>query len=517
MWTVIRDIHTFEAVRGFEPLSYELAVDSIDNGESTLSLLGELPRSLAGNWLVTGERVWLISQLSPKNGATTLKLLPPVSAFSRSVFYRGPYATVGAAMADAIRSNFAECPDPEYRLPYLVVSDSDTTPFIPPILSQGGLWSVSDYAAAVRQSYGVELSFRVSGNGLSLIIARREPQINNLVFNDGHAQLVSADFGTGELVKVSVWQGDSEHVYYKQPDGSVSASPPSPRLTGGWGFEVADEEDDAAAILALATDTLRSAKADYKIVLYCDREFRCYDRLRMRLYGEVVEGYVSTVARSSGDSRVRITAGELPTTLSEKLRKNAEKLAAAEQSTQQAPTPVVVEKVTRTQTLNWLDTWRYVSQNREWNTNRVWKYERGFEGYSTLVGGTADGTSTILLPLTGLHCQGTSDSLQLSMKVSCPENSSVHNFGWAVTTARHDSSYEGVGDLQSADMIGHGTYTVETTKSTVWKSLTLPCAIPTDTDLFVYLFGTKTTKNDHHIYDNITASLVDAIERSPNA
>ena len=520
MVAIIRDIKTFEAVLSVDVLSYDLPVDSVGTADGSVTVYGELPHSLAGDWITILGMIYLISTVSPTAGETALKVCLPIAAFGRPILYRGPYATVGAALADGIASGFTDCPDEEYRLPYLTVSNLDTTEFIQPILSTGGLWTVSDYARQVRQAFGVELSISYDDDGMTALIASRAPEDHKSVTNDGHTQLISADYGQKAMVKVSVWQGEREHVYYRQTDGSVAAAPPVPRLDGSWGSAVADEDDDEAAVLAIAAEELNRNKAAYKIAFWSDRAYKVYDRVAMRIYGDVVNTVITNITVSSSDKRTRYIAGEMPTSLSDKLRKNSEELA--KKAAQADPTPITIDKITRTQSLNWLDLWRYLSNAQgggAWHTCREWKYTYGVGDYSAVLGQGPphSGHYTVMVPLTGLRCEGSADSLQLSLAVSAPSGNLSDQFGWAVTTVRHDADYQGTGDLTSADMIGHGRYTLKHTKGIIWLSLSLPCTISPGNDLYVYLFGTSTRMNDHHIYKTIKASLVDTIERTaPN-
>lgn len=506
----VRDVKSFSAVARLEVLSYELHSDSVSSDSGSVTVLGELPRSIRGDWLIINGDIYFIDSVSPGSGKAQISVLPPICAFSRTIFYRGPFSSIGEALRMGILSGFVHCPDAEYSRPYISVSNSDTTEFVQPILSDGGLWSVRDYAEEVRQGYGVEVSFALTNAGLACAIQKRAQTVHNLVFDDGHSQLISAVLGEPAMVKCSVWQGDAETIFYRHADGSISTTAPAPRIDGMWGNAIAKEDDSVAEIAAA---TFRKTKMASKIVFRSDRNFAVYDKIRMRLSEEVVETFISAVIVSSSDIRTQYVAGDMPTSLSDKLREANLKIAEAE-AKQKEQIPITVEKIPRSQTMSWLDTWRHVSQNRAWNTNRVWKYHYLFEGYSTVVGRLPEGaTSTIMIPLDQLRCEGHADSLQLSMEVSSPANIAVDVYGWAVTTARHDRDYEGIGDLQSADMIGHGTFVVPVTRGIEWRTYDLPCEVPADTDLYVYLFGTANKINDFHIYRDVTVSLVDTVER----
>ena len=202
---------TFQTIAQRDTDDYSLTLDSMSGEKSSLTILSEdAPTFLFGNWLLVNGELYRISGASPKSGKTKLALLPPDTLFDRVLAYEeSNAATIGAYIAGIISSEWINQSDSVYATPYITVTSTDTTPFEAPITEDDGTFNFLDYIREMRQLHNVVIHASYSGNTLALTISKDPVVVHPLVVNDGHTQLISSDFKSSALAKVTVFQTSS--------------------------------------------------------------------------------------------------------------------------------------------------------------------------------------------------------------------------------------------------------------------------------------------------------------------
>lgn len=332
----IKDYATFNTLAQRDTDSYDLTLDSMSGESSSLTLLGDDgPSTLNGNWVLLNGNLWRIDKVSPANGRTKLTLLPPESIFDRTLCYTTTtQTTVGGFIASLINANWVNQTDTVYDTPYITVTNTDTTAIIPPETEDGGLFNLLDYIRKMRTEQNIVLGWSFSRNTLTITISKQTAVVRPLVLNDGHTQLIKADYSHTALAKITAWHVvdtgtqdlDGNAIYdaletnwYLATDGSVSSTPPQSRASGGWGTIVVKGDDDPET---KATEKFGENEESHKVELYTDVEMRIGDTARIKLNGEVLESTVMGIYRKSGDKRTRYRLGDMITTLSEKLERS---------------------------------------------------------------------------------------------------------------------------------------------------------------------------------------------------
>lgn len=315
----IKSWAAFATVAAYDLVSWDVVLDSLDDSPGSCTVVGSAPRSYAGSWAILDGAPYLIDAVTPQGDSSILTLLPPTEAFSRPLIYTPPTpgGTVGSYLAQLLSLWVSE-PDGVYSCPYLQVSDSDTTAFVPPQTDDGGLFRLPDYVMSVRAAYGVTPEWSLTEGGLLCTIRKRAPADLAVVFNDGHSQLISAAYSRKGAAKLTLLQGEERMDFYLSEDGAVSSTVPARRAEGSWEVQTISlrdvPADRAAAIFAKNSES-------HKVEFWSDREIAVGDRIRLRLYGELLTSVLACKSRSSKDSRIRYRSGELATTASEKLRR----------------------------------------------------------------------------------------------------------------------------------------------------------------------------------------------------
>lgn len=323
---------TFQTIAQRDTDDYSLVLDSLGGEKSSLTILSEdAPSFLFANWLLINGEVYRINGASPKSGKTKLTLLPVDTLFDRVLAYSGSSSTVGSFIAGLITSEWINQSDSVYATPYITVTSTDTTPFVAPITEDDGTFNFLDYIREMRQLYNVVIHASFSGNTLTMTISKDPVVVHPLVVNDGHTQLISSDFKSSALAKVTVFQQvdtgqtgqDGEPIYetqvsdwYLAADGTVSDTEPLERASGEWGSVSIGEGDDPGEA---AAEEFAGNETSRKIELYSDVSMAVGDKGRIRINGEIVDATVTGIYRKRGEIRTRYKLGDLITTMTEKV------------------------------------------------------------------------------------------------------------------------------------------------------------------------------------------------------
>lgn len=335
MEAFVKSIATYRTLKKATVISSALTLDSLEADTSTVTVEGTaIGRSDTGNWLIVEGNLFLISQVKPQEGRTLLTLLSPLDAFSRPLepAEQPEGQTIGGFVRSMLESNWLSCDDAAYAMPYLLVSNSDTTAYREPELENNGCFSLADYCRLMRKLYRVKVRFFDAGDALGCSISRIPPASRQVSFDDGHSQLQSVDYSRSGIAKLTVLHtvdtGETDEngekitttertVWYLSEDGAVSQSIPARRASGEWSAIAisgnADPEEKAA-------ETFAKNKANHKLEFWSSRDLAVQDDCTFFVYGELLHSYISYKRKSSADSRFYYKSGELATTATEKLR-----------------------------------------------------------------------------------------------------------------------------------------------------------------------------------------------------
>lgn len=329
----IKSFATFRTVQRLSVLSKAMVIDSLEAEISTMTVAGtSVTRKNTGDWLIWDGRLYLISAVKPQDGRTVLTLAAPIEAFRRPLELQAAAETVGKFVENVLTSNWTEGTDPAYAIPYLVVSDSDATPFVAPEVDKNGCFSLPDYCRLMRKNYHVEVIFDGLDDTLNCQIKVVAPVSRQVSFEDGRSQLKSVAFSAGGLAKITVLcdtdtgekdeNGDkiferSRSDWYLSESGEVTDSVPERRASGDWDVIVITEKDDPKT---KAMEAFAKNRGNHKLEFFSTRDLAVGDICTFCVYGELLTSHISYKRRSSGDDRFYYKSGELATTGTEKLR-----------------------------------------------------------------------------------------------------------------------------------------------------------------------------------------------------
>lgn len=331
----IKSFRTYRAIKKAVVLSNSLILDSLDAETSTVTVKGtQINRSDTGNWLILDKGVFHISQVKPQQDRTILTLVSPLEAFNRPLELSAPSAgqSIGGFAAGILREHWANCPDPDYSMPYLQISTSDATPYVQPELDSSGLFKPNEYLRLMRKSYGIATRFVDAGSFLLCSISKPPIDSRNVSFDTGQSQLKSVDYSSSGIAKLTVLcdvetgkkdaQGEAilerqRYTWYLAEDGRISQEVPARRAVGVWSTITVKnlEEMQAKVVEAFAKN-----KSSHKLEFWSTLDLNVQDVCTFNVYGELLQSYISCKRKTSEDKRFYYRSGELATTASEKLR-----------------------------------------------------------------------------------------------------------------------------------------------------------------------------------------------------
>ena len=335
MEVFVKSFATYRTIKKSTAISSSFVLDALELETSTVTVSGtKINRGDTGNWLIADRKVFMISNVKPENDRTILTLVPPLEAFARLLeLVSQPLGqTVGGFMAELMRQHWAQEDDPVYAMPYLIVSNSDTTLFVAPDLDSSGSFKLSDYARLMRKSYRVLIEFADAGDSLQCNIRKVPAAYRQVSFTDGRSRLQSVDYSSSGIAKLSVIHdvdtgtkdanGDKIYrrersTWYLSEDGEATLLIPPRRAFGEWGSLYIQGDKD---VQAKVIETFAKNKANHKLEFWSELDIDVQTDCSFMVYGELLRSYISYKRKSSEDKRFYYKSGELATTATEKLR-----------------------------------------------------------------------------------------------------------------------------------------------------------------------------------------------------
>lgn len=331
----VKSFSSYRTVKKAAAVSYSLALDSLDAESSTVTVAGGgIDRGDTGSWLIADGHVFRITGVSPEADHTVLTLGSPLDGFSRPLELEAQPAgqTLGGFITELLQAQWANGDDPVYAVPYLSVSNLDTTVFVPPDTDSAGCFSLPAYCRLMRKIYRTVLRFSDGGNRLICTVLTPPEASHQVSFQDGKSQLESVTFADAGYSKITALQdvdtGEKDEAgeailvrerttWYLAEDGTISQLIPSRRAPGEWGVVHVNGKAD---VQSKVDEAFAKNKANHKLEFYSHLDLDVQTVCTFRVYGQLLRSYISYKRKSSTDNRFYYKSGELATTATEKLK-----------------------------------------------------------------------------------------------------------------------------------------------------------------------------------------------------
>ena len=335
MEVFVKSFADYHAVKKATLLSSSIVLDALDAESSTVTVRGtEINRNDVGSWLIVDGAVFQIQNAKPDAGKTVLTLRSPLDAFDRplELEVQPVDQLIGAFIFQQLQRHWIACDDPVYAVPYLVVSNSDTTAYAQPELDASGCFALSEYCRLMRKTYRTAVRFTDANGTLLCSIENPANAPRQVSFEDGRSQLESVAYSVSGFSKITALHdidtgekdasGNAVYIrdrtnWYLSETGEISQLIPARRAAGEWGTVYVKGNEDVAAKVA---EAFAKNKSSHKLEFWSTIDLEVQTDCTFVVYGELLKSYVSYKRKSSSDSRFYYKSGELKTTALEKLR-----------------------------------------------------------------------------------------------------------------------------------------------------------------------------------------------------
>lgn len=290
---------------------YDTPLMTAEGVTGTVTVAGELTQDYTGEWLVLGEHLLYIVSVAPENNFTELIVGDPFTAFSRVVAYTEPTTYyLGEYIKALAESEYINQPDPYFDMPYLTVTNSDTTEFAH-VAPNDGLTSLE---MVIRDAIakGVLINISFDEDSLTLAISTGSTTRQTVVLGDGRSELREETYNRQLISKVTVISElGYPHYYYKTLTGEITTTAPVNRPRGEW----VTVQQGADNLLDTAKEAFAASIDSHKIAFYSTLELPMGQPLLVRLKGKVYETQVTYIGIQSYDNRFLYECGEAVNTL----------------------------------------------------------------------------------------------------------------------------------------------------------------------------------------------------------
>lgn len=335
MESFVKSFLTYRTIKQAKVIAHSIVLDSLDADTSSVTVLGNsVGISDAGNWFIIDGNVFLITAVKPQKDHTILTLGSPLEAFSRPLELtdQPDGQTIGGFLIEEMDKHWIRCSDAVYAIPYLVVSNLDTTPFTPPDVDSNGCYDLSNYCRLMRKSYRVTTKFKNEGSNLVCEITRQPMHYRQVSFEDGRSQLKSLDYSTSGIAKLTVFidtdtgdkdsNGDaiisrSRSEWYLSESGEISQTVPDRRAAGNWSTISVKSKDE---VVSKVVETFAKNKTTHKLEFWSLLDLSVQDNCTFFVNGEYLHSHISSKRIEGDDRRYFYKSGELATTATEKMR-----------------------------------------------------------------------------------------------------------------------------------------------------------------------------------------------------
>ena len=259
--------------------------------------------------------VGIISEVEIDGGETEISVEQAYKLFSRDMFYTTPtYTYLEAHLKDLIDTNYTNCTDEIYEVPFLSVSalTSSSVNCKPDL--EDNVYNIKSYIAKCRRLQDIVCDWGFNRTTLTLSIYKKLFPVYNIDMSNPRYQIVEQTLSYNTIGKITAFceENSSYSTWYLKTDGTVTQTKPAEadRVDGEWTTMTVAEAADISEEVA---DEFATNYYSHKVSFLTDQTFNLYDRLNLRIDGKIFNSYVSGIIRTKGSKMHTVECGELQT------------------------------------------------------------------------------------------------------------------------------------------------------------------------------------------------------------
>lgn len=334
MIAFIKSIADYKILLAAQVISYDVPISTFEDERGTIVVEGTKAAGCEGNWLILGQKVWLIKSVEIGDGRSEISVVPAINAFDRALFFSGEYTSTEKFIWNQLFYQFRQNDDEFVAMPYLnMVYNAEETEFIEPEVDDNQMYNLKTYlqqinsvafaGAGTVMEAGVNCEFSDLSDLLSVQIKKITPKRQTAHFNNNRFELIDQAHDNTVIGKVSIilLDGSGTVNYYLENSGAVSdTSTPAKRVRGKWVYA---KEVENETPLITAYKVFRGNEGSHKVEFFSTEKYSAHDTVEMLLEGrdEPDTFEISCVRISSDDERYRYTCGDMPVTLTDRVGK----------------------------------------------------------------------------------------------------------------------------------------------------------------------------------------------------
>ena len=316
MIVFIKDKNSFITKTMVSAVDYEVH-ESIYDTVSTITIPTQKSPINEGDFLMFDGMpfVGIVTEVDIDGGRTEISVEQAVKLFARDMFYSATsYTYLEDYLESLINTNYTNCTDDLYEVPFLVVNAlSHTNANCKPDL-ENNVYNIKSYISKLRRLQDIVCEWDFNRTQLILNIYKKSFSLHNIDMSNPRYIITEQTISNQVVGKITVFceESSSYSTWYLKTDGTVTNTKPADadRVDGDWTTlvvnEVADINDDVR-------DEFAQNYYSHKISFKTDSQFEIYDRLKLRMDGMIFDSYVSGIIHRKGSKYIEVECGELQT------------------------------------------------------------------------------------------------------------------------------------------------------------------------------------------------------------
>ena len=258
--------------------------------------------------------VGIITEVDIDGGQTDISVEQGIKLFSRDMFYASSsYTYLENHLKDLIDTNFTNCSDDIYEVPFLSVSAlTSTSTTCKPDL-EDNVYNVKSYLNKCRRLHDIVCDWGFTRTALTLSIYKKTFNTYNIDMSNPRYQITEQTLSNETIGKITVFceENSSYSTWYLKTDGTITNTYSTvDRVDGEWTTLTVAEAADISEEVA---DEFATNYYSHKVSFITDQTFNLYDRLNLRIDGKIFNSYVSGLIRTKGSKMHTVECGELQT------------------------------------------------------------------------------------------------------------------------------------------------------------------------------------------------------------
>lgn len=283
--------------------------------------------------------VGIVSEVEIDGGTTEISVKQGVQLFSREMFFTpATYTYLEDHLKDLIDTNYTNCSDAVYKLPFLSVTATthtsgtlmpdigDATTYANPSsvagetlkltevkYTAGSTYSIASYISKMRRVKDIVCDWSFTNTVLKVDITQKSFPTHNIDMSNPSYKITEQTFSDETVGKLTVYCEEDGNYYtrYLKDDGTITSTySPTGRVDGEWKSIVISE---LAELNDAVADEFALNYYSHKLSFMTDKNYGLYDKLMIRINGKVFSSYISGIITRKGSKYREIECGELQT------------------------------------------------------------------------------------------------------------------------------------------------------------------------------------------------------------